>query len=465
MNTKHLRSTKVINSTILESIALWLIILVITTSYGFQYRTLEASVPYYFITASFIFLLFIASLAALILQPKIVITSPKILIKIQLRHLAITLMLANLLMGIYFYSGSAYLPTKSMMILATLVATVLSIAQRYKEALWALAGIGICLFIYLSLNTPLDVEAANMLPIIGAGCDSLLNGENPFLHTYPEIASSPLYYLPLHILPYCPLQSLELDLRWLNVAIFILLIILLIRTFDFINNPEILGLTFFPLLSSPMMLQAGYYGHLWIYWLGLVIMANLLWRGKLWLVAVIVGLLLLTRQTYIFIVGLLGASLISALGWKNCMKYGALSLSIVITGFVSIYLLTHVHPFEFYSAIKSASEVTHKITNNPMDQISLSGLFVFFKMRPILMEMQLLMASVLGVIFILFLKSRPVSIILMLIGIGYVLIISMSVYIHRYFYAPGFILIAYGLALQLKEQRIHSIFDDIVSAQ
>lgn len=459
MNKINPRLVENTNSTLLELIALWLTTFVITISYGFQYRILETSVPYYFITASLIFILLILSLVVLILQPKIFINSSKTLGTIPLRYLAIALMLANLLMGFYFYSGSAYLPTTLMMILTTLVVAILSINRRCKEALWALAGIGIGFFIYLSLTTPLDVKAANMLPIIGAGCDSLLNGENPFLRIYPEIASSPLYYLPLHILPYCPLQSLGLDLRWLNVATFILLIIFLIKTFEFINSPEILGLTFLPLLTSPMMLQAGYYGHVWVYWLGLVIMANLLWRGKLWSVAFIVGLLLLTRQTYIFIAGLLGASLISTLGWKNCIKYGAASLSVVIIGFLPIYLFTDVHPFEFYSAVKSASEVTHKITSNPMDQISLSGLFVLFNMRPILMEMQLIIACIFGVAFLLISRSRAASALIMLIGLGYIIIISMSVYIHRYFYIPGFILIAYGLAIQLKEQRVHSASD------
>ena len=62
------------------------------------------------------------------------------------------------------------------------------------------------------------------------------------------------------------------------------------------------------------------------------------------------------------------------------------------------------------------------------------------------------LAVIVGVCFISFMKSKTVPVLIVMIGLGYKFIISMSVFIHRYFYIPGFILIAYGLALQLQAQ-------------
>lgn len=436
----------------LAPIILWLMISVISVSYGFQYRVPENVTHYYFIFASAIFFLLAFALAISILYPKITLCFSNALSALSAQYLAIAITLTTLLSGFYFYSGSEYIPTKIIMVVTVSITVTLTVIRRCKEALWVLAIAGTGLFVCLSLFTPLDVNAANMLPIIGAGCDSLLNGENPFLRVYPEIATAPLYYLPFNVLPYCPLQFIGLDLRWLNVVIFLILMIVLAKIFNFAKKPEILGLTFLPLLISPMILQAGHYGHLWFYWFGLVIMASFLWRGKMWLVAILIGLLLLTRQTYVFIAGLLGASLLSTFGWKACVKYGAVVLGVTMGGFLIIYFLTNVHPVEFYSAVRSASEVTHKATSNPVDQISLSGFFVMYQMRPILMEMQMALAVIVGIYFILFTGQRTTHVLIILIGLGYIFIISMSVFIHRYFYIPGFILIAYGLALQLQAQ-------------
>jgi hypothetical protein len=451
MNNKPKKLFETINIFKIWPIIFWLMIFILSISYGFKYRVSDTLVPYYFGVASVIFILLGFAMASLILWPKI---TPSYLEKfetISLLKLAIALTLATIVSGFYFYSGPAYLPAILLIVLTILVTGAYVIFQRFKEALWTLMIIGICLFIYLALLTPLDVNAANMLPIIGAGCNSLLQGENPFLKVYPEIATAPLYYLPLSVLPYCPLEWLGIDLRWLNVALFLVLIIFLIKTFDFIKKPEILGLTFLPLLISPMVLQAGQYGHLWIYWFGLVIMSALLWKGRLWLVTILIGLLLLTRQTFVFIAGLLGSSLIAALGWKSCLKYGAVALSIVLVGFLLTYLLTDVFPLEFYYAIKTASDVTHKETSNPLDQISLSGLIVMLHMRPILMEIQLLSAIFLSIVLIAFSGSWSVSVRITLIGLCYILVISLSVFIHRYFYIPGLLLMAFGFAMMLQQ--------------
>src|SRR3546814_16334725 len=114
------------------------------------------------------------------------------------------------------------------------VAATLGIAR----ALWLALLLGLAVQIALALGNPLDVAAANMLPVIEAGCGTLLNGENPHLADYPGITSVALIYLPGLLLPYCGPGALGLDVRVLNVLLLVDIVPYDVWAFDFHHSPE-----------------------------------------------------------------------------------------------------------------------------------------------------------------------------------------------------------------------------------
>ncbi len=430
-------------------LVLFLVVLLFSMTYGFQYRVPGVFVQFYFLSASILFAALVVLLALLIARSG---RSGHALREIGYLPsrvgLAIGVSLCAVLSCLVFHGGAA--PWERAVAMAGIAAVVLVLAWlgRTRWALWFLSATGLTVFAYLTLVTPLDVRAANMLPIIAASCESLAAGENPFLRTYPGIATAPMYYLPLNVLPYCLPEWSGLDIRWMNIVLMLALFLMLARLFDFRHRPEILGLSFLPVLFSPMSLQMGYYGHVWPYWFGTVVLAVLVWKERLWAAAVVLGLLLLTRQTAVFTAGLLGAGLVAAVGWRNALRYGALVCGLPAAGLLLVFLLTGTAPLAFFTGVSSASDMTHAATTNPTDQIAISGAFVMAGLRA---EMLFIQAATAALLCGAFLRAgrHPTPVLIAGVGCAYLVVISLSVFLHRYFYGAGMLLIASGLAMMM----------------
>ncbi|MDZ7752541.1 MAG: hypothetical protein U5S82_12910 [Gammaproteobacteria bacterium] len=347
---------------------------------------------------------------------------------------------------VYFYNGDAYIPDKIAIPLVTIVFLGLLWRTGAKSSIFFLTATGTALFCYATLDTNLDVKAANMLPIIQAGCADLAEGSNPFLALYPDIATAPLYYLPGTVIPYCPMVWLGQDIRWLNVLIFLVMLGILLSYQRFFRNPGVAALTTLPLLFSSMSFQMGYYGHVWMYWLAIVLLGLAWLKGRNHLVFLLLGIALLTRQMGLFLIGMFSVILFARSGLARSVLHFILAIGIFLAGMMPILLFTEVALTDFfYGGIKTASNETHGDTINPMDQVSLAGPFVHAGLRDHLLLIQ---AGVACVIFGLFMFSKNLDRgkLLVLTGVSYIFIIAFSAFLHRYFYVPGLLLMLLGIS-------------------
>lgn len=432
---------------LVASIIFFVLLLSLNISYGFQYRIDEKLIPQYFMAGSLVFV------ACMLILVFFTLTKPSKLLTVEIHltsAIAVLMTLCSLGCSLYFLSGFIALPAKQLLIGTIVVTAILSSLRRFRLAIWFLTACGTALFIYLALAVPIDVKAANMLPIIQASCQSMAIGENPFLRTYPDVASAPMYYLALNVLPYCPFEWSGIDLRWLNVLFFLILLYSIFHKFDFSNKPEIMALTFLPFLFSPMVMQMGYNGHIWSYWLCALLLALTFANNRLRSAAILLGLMLLTRQMAIFVAGMLGVAIIALLGWKKSLRYGLIVLGIFGIGMLATQIYSGVAPQDFYLIVKATDEVTHAHSANPTNQISISGTLVGFGLRDSMLYIQALAAAF---ICLLFFKSGSLKRwqITILLGLGYMLITSLSVFLHRYFYGSGILIVASGLAFALKD--------------
>lgn len=428
-----------------------LILLTIAIAYGFQYRVEDAHITRYFTVATLIAGAFLAAFTVLAMRsagrPALPRAQP------HPQALATGLTLLSLICSVYFYSGPAALPTIVLLAGLTGVSLALAAIRHLDWALWFLAASGTALFVYLGLATPINVDAANMLPVIAASCDSIAVGENPFGRIYPGISSVMMYYLPLHVLPYCPFEWSGVDLRWLNIILFVALMFVIGHRFDFRNRPEIIGLTFLPLLFSPMSFQMSYYGHVWSYWLIATLLAIALADRRYAAATVILGFMLLTRQTTLFVAGMVGAAFVVRLGWAPTLRYAAIAGGMFVAGMLLTQVYSGFPAQNFYLGIKVASQAIQTVATTPFDQISLSGrvLELSAGTRPYMMYIQ---AGLAGALCLPLLRSGGLHQwqTVVLVGIGYIVTMSLSVFLHRYFYGSGLLIVASGLAVALQGQ-------------
>jgi hypothetical protein len=435
---------------LLGSILLVSAVLLQSLAYGFAYRLgADTQIVFYFAIASLFFFGAMAAIAGLTTG---MFNCPAHLVsKFDPEQVAAALLALVVAASCYF---SPALPGK----VAIAAAGVLAIAtatslfmKRPRPAIWVATGVGIVLHAVGIWLIPIDVKAANMLPIIVAGCQDLLHGENPLMKMYPGIATAPLYYLPGTVLPYCAPVAADLDPRALNLAILLLLLGLLFRFQRFSSQPAAAALTTLPVLLSPMAMQMGYYGHVWPYWLHVVGFAMAVLRGRYLLAAVLLGLALATRQMAVFVYGMLGAVMFRELGLSRALVYGAIAAAVfalLVSPFLSDANVTLADLY--YGGVRTAAVETHGATLNPADQIALSGSFVWLGMRDWMMPLQVALAVlVTGALLLFATPSRHTAIVR--IGVSYVVVIGASAFLHRYFYAPGFFLIALGLGEWLSQ--------------
>jgi hypothetical protein len=434
---------------LIGSILLAAAVLLQSVVYGFAYRLgTDTQIVVYFAAASLLFFGAMGAIAGL--TARTFDRAARAASIIDPEQAAAVLLALVVAASCYF---SPALPGK----VATAAAGILAFAtaaglflKRPRPVIWLATSVGIVLHVVGVWLIPIDVKAANMLPIIVAGCQDLLAGENPLMKTYPGIATAPLYYLPGTVLPYCIPVAADLDPRALNLAILVLLLGLLLRFQRFSAQPSIAALTTLPVLLSPMAMQMGYYGHVWLYWLFVIGLAMAVLRGRHLMAAVLLGLALATRQMAVFVCGMLGASLLRELGLNRTLCYGAIAAAVFALLVAPFLAAGGVSLTDFYYAgVQTAASDTHGATLNPADQISLSGLFVWRGLRDWMMAMQIGLALLITVALLLIPRSSSHAAIIR-IGVGYIFVIGVSAFLHRYFYAPGFLLIALGQGVALR---------------
>jgi hypothetical protein len=152
---------------------------------------------------------------------------------------------------------------------------------------------------------PMGVQIADMLPLIQKAGEVFIQGQNPY-QVYSIPYKLPLTFWPGLWLPYLTAVFLDIDLRWIGIAIWIIISTILI--FYTIRKSRIQKSPYLLILSSIniLLLQISYqlisfqaYGHTFPLWLWLLIFCILLIEKKFLFSAIFLGIILSSRQTSI----------------------------------------------------------------------------------------------------------------------------------------------------------------------
>jgi hypothetical protein len=304
-----------------------------------------------------------------------------------------------------------------------------------------IAALAFALFAWLVASRPIDVQAANMLPLVAAGSADFLRGLNPYLQSYPEIAAIlPFHYLPGLWLPYAGAVALDMEMRLVSLACLVVLIAIFEGLAGRRSAPHLLGLAIYPLLASPVVAQMIIHGHVWPYWVLTAAVVALLGSRRFLAAAVAIGLLLTARQLAVFLVAPIAVYMIRQLGPARALGYGALALAVYLAVMLPFVLWTPDFFGELYLSVAGEGEV-HAEIGNPLDQVALSGWFYTAGIDGWLIVVQAVL--MLGALAYAFADKRlDMPRFLAFAGLVYVLAVALNPFVYRYHYVPGLLTLA-----------------------
>ncbi len=429
------------------ALVFFLLLLLFNVTYSLQYKIPAPQIPVYFGAASIAFftLLAVFGFSSLARAPKV---------GTPLEGLgALMCVIGFLVVTIYL---NVPLPFSRLAVVIGVMAGSAILVARLAGPLVALVlllFVGMAAAIVNGLRTPLDIGAANMLPIIQAACVDLKNGISPYGKTYPLIASLPMYYLPGALLPYCGLEWNGLDLRWLNSVAYIVIGAAALAFALRSQARENSLLLIVPLLVSPSILLFMAHAHEWLYWIVCLATALFVLKDRFLLAGLFAGLMLATRQHALFLALPMAAVLLGRVGPVRTLAAGSLAVLVI---FVVGVWPSGFAPLEyvrvFYLDVAVAGATANNSGGNPYDQIALSGMLLKTVGGRALSVLQVL-AVLGGSVACWRLHGNPRRATIAL-GLTYVVAIALNSFLSRYLYMPGFFLMAFGAMLPAAVQRV-----------
>lgn len=413
--------------------------LIISLSYGFQYRFADGALDNYFLAWTVPWFLALVGLTAYALRGETLQLAPPPI------WLGVLFCATALALTCFFYL-SKVAPVAAWVACAVFPAMLsLILSRRYpKFAIALLVATGVAVNLYLIAVEP-HTSGANMLEIIEAAAADFLAGNNPY-HDFPSISHLPFGYPPGLWLPYVPFVWLGLDTRILNVLIFAFIIWLFWKHMGLqpSKRAPVLGIILFPILLSPFVTQMLVHGHVWPYWAGLMVMVVMLWKERYLAAAIVFGLLLATRQPAIWLAFPLAGFLASKLGVKDAIRHALISLAVFLT------VLT---PFALTSEESLVRIMYFGISDFHTIQphLSAEGWLKLIDARGWLRPLQILVL-VASMVWLYF-KRVSLPTFLMVAGLVYAWVVFFNVYAVRYVYLPGIFLFAAGLTLKVSSPK------------
>lgn len=164
-----------------------------------------------------------------------------------------------------------------------------------------------CWFRWLFIKQlPIEPRYADMLPLIRAACEKLTNGENPYGFVYPMPWVLPMTYWPGLWLPYWVPHVLSVDLRWVHLVVIACvspLFCWFLKGSGKHNSPlapaapiAAFSALFLFLFSSESIIFANI-GHTPPLWMWVSLLAFAVIQKRFWMSAIMLGILLASRQT------------------------------------------------------------------------------------------------------------------------------------------------------------------------
>ena len=419
--------------------ALACLVWLMSLAYGFQYFVMDDRAAHlaYFRLATVPFVLLVIALTFLALSPARFSLDPDR----WPAWLGPLMMSVSWVLSVYFHSS--FIAPLPWVLVALLPPCVAAVSHRFwgdRGSLYVFLLAALALFLVLIANIPHDGRG-DMLEIIGFAATDLLRGETPF-RPYLTVSGKevPFGYWPLIWLPYVPLVAMGLDLRVLNVLGFLLIALFFLRAAGGgQGGARILGVTLFPFMLSPPIVQMVSSGHLWLYWLLVCLMLWLLVRGRYLAAAVALGLCLASRPTVLFLAAPVLGYVWSRAGWRVALTGGGLALGVFALLNLPFYLI-YGEDFirnSFGALVGFGQVLTH---------FSITGILQGAGF-PAGGRLGQVLVALLALAVVVRTASLSPGQFVVLVGLTYVWEVLFASYATRYLYFPGFFLIALGVTI------------------
>ena len=212
------------------------------------------------------------------------------------------------------------------------------------------------------------------------------------------------------------------------------------------RGPALLSVTLYPILFSPQIAQMIIYGHIWPYWVAVLAAAMLLYRGKLVSAAVLIGLALAARQSYLFVLLPLAVYMWRQLGFGRMLRYAAVSLTVyaVIVVPFSVWAGTGFWA-QLYLSYSSATNALPAL-----EQLNASIYLFAMGAERLLLPIQVTLIVAWSWVAWKG-AARGAGWFVGVAGLAYIWAVLFNPYVVRYRYLPGMLLLAMSLATQLKQ--------------
>ena len=430
---------------LISIVSLFVVGLILTTSYGFQYWLQGPQREFYFALFT---VPFAVCLLALLIIPLVRTHLNSRIVHIP-RGMGLLPIFAMFSASVFFYADN---PTALSAIgLSSFVVVMACTRFGFDTAAYLIIAAGLTLFCILLVAYPIDTNRADMLPIIEAAVEEYLRGRDVYAADYSRVTANPFIYLPLQWLVYVPFVAAEMDMRLLHVilaASTFLLFVAFLRQ----NLKQVLIIAFWPVLLSPVGASMFFDGQVWLFWFLIVAFLVALINERLVLAAITLGIILATRQTSLAIGAAVAIFMISRIPVK---KY-FFSTAVVVIVYLVLTLPFTGHAESFLSSLyftSSATELNLMVNRNPMNQVALVNWVYVFGIE----SMRLIIQVGAGGCFLLLIfltRNQGVANSLILTGVMYLVVISLNSQVFRYYYVPGLIIASFGIALSVTSTKI-----------
>ncbi len=220
-------------------------------------------------------------------------------------------------------------------------------------------------------------------------------------------------------------------------------------------------LTFWPVLLSPVSASMFFAGQVWPFWFLMIAFLIAFINERFFLSALMLGMMLAMRQTSLVIAAAVAIFMISRIPVQKYLilmmivMLVYLALTVPFVGrVVSVYLSLYIP--------SDAIERSLTILRNPMNQVALVNWLYVFGIESIRSILQIATGGVFLLIIFLT-RGRSVGVFLILMGVMYLVVISLNGQVFRYYYIPGLIAAALGTALSVANGGVRSFSDQPIA--
>jgi hypothetical protein len=349
-----------------------------------------------------------------------------------------------------FYIFSDWLEPLPWPLLAVLVlgsGAMIGMRLSWDLAWRSLVMVGVVYFAALIVVEPINIEKADMLPLVRMGIENFLNGVTPYAQRSESAGTFILefHYLPGLWLSYLPTVALDIDMRIYNLLALGGLLAFVFLGFKSKYDQRALGLTLLPIVFSPVVVPLVVHGHIWPFWLATAAFGVVLLKGRLVGAAILLGVLLATRQMALFIAAPVAVYLLSRIKFSESLRFGVISVAIFLGLIGPFWAFSPDFLTETYLGFESKGLAHIQEMGNPLNQISFAGLLYHLGLYEISRPIQVMI--LLG-FFGLIVRDRSMDTgrFLRLTGVVYLLLIGFNPFVYPYHFVSGLLLLAIGFA-------------------